>query len=282
MTRRAPGVAGTLFKHVGLGLAVVVAVPTPWSALAAINLRLSSHVPWAIPAGIAYACLAMAYLNGRGWPRSTAAARRSCFRARPLVLAELNWALIAGLAAVTSLWLLFAASGRLSTPVSQRSEAAWSPIVLLGAIITSAAVTAISEEGGLRGYMQAPLERLIGPVPAIATTSLFFVLIHLSHGVGAIARNGLFYLAAGCVYGPLAYLTQSILPSLLLHFLGDVLAFGLRSSLVQLTSPREASIRAYLVLSALLIAGASVAAFFRLAHLTASKRSHLGRQDAAV
>jgi membrane protease YdiL (CAAX protease family) len=282
MTRRALQTAGALFKHVGLGLAVVVAVATPWSALVVFNLRLSPHVPWAIPAGIVYVCLAFAYLNGSGWPKSTSTARRRYFRAQPLVLAEFNWALLAGLAAVTSLWLLFAASGYFSARAPQGSEAALPPMVLLGAIIISAAVTAIAEEGGLRGFMQAPLERLIGPVPAIATTSLFFVLIHLSHGVAALARNGPFYLAAGCVYGLLAYLTQSILPSLLLHFLGDVLTFGLRSSLVYLTSPREAGVRAFLILSALLVACASGAAFLRLARLTASKRSHLGAEDAGV
>ncbi len=282
MTRRALQVAGVFFKHVGLGLAVAVAVATPWSALVVFNLSFSPHVPWAIPVGVAYVCLAMAYLNGSGWPKSTSAARRCYFRAQPLVLAEFSWALLAGLAAVTFLWLCFVASGSLSAQAPQGSQAGWPPIVLLGAIIISAAVTAISEEGGLRGFMQAPLERLIGPAPAIATTSLLFVLIHLSHGVAALARYGLFYLAAGCVYGLLAYLTQSILPSLLLHFLGDIFAFGLRSSLVHLTSPRDASTRAFLVFLALLVACASGAAFFRLARLTTSKRSRLGTADAPI
>ena len=281
MTRRALQTAGALLKYVGLGLAVAVAVAAPWSALVIFNLRLSPHVPWAIPAGIAYVWLAMAYLNGSGWPKSTSAARRRYFRAQPLAWAEFNWAFLAGLAAVASLWLLFAASGYLSAQTPQGSEGDLPPMVLLGAIIIGAAVTAIAEEGGLRGFMQAPLERLIGPVPAIATTSVFFVLIHLSHGVAALVRNGPFYLAAGCVYGLLAYLTQSILPSLLLHFLGDILTFGLRSSLVHLTSPHGAGVRAFLVLSALLVASVSGAAFLRLARLTAGKRSHLGAEDAA-
>ncbi len=282
MTRRGLHVAGALLKHVGLGLVVAVAVATPWSALVMFNMRFSPHVPWAIPAGIAYVWLAMAYLNGSGWPKSTSVARRRYFRARPLVLAEFTWALLAGLAGIVSLWLFFAVFRFLSAQAPQSSEVDLPPMVLFGAIIISAAVTAIAEEGGLRGFMQAPLERLIGPVPAIATTSLFFVLIHLSHGVAALTRNGPFYLAAGCVYGLLAYLTQSILPSLLLHFFGDILAFGLRSSLVHLTSPREASIRAFLVLSALLVACASGAAFLRLARLSAGRRSHLGADDAGV
>jgi membrane protease YdiL (CAAX protease family) len=197
-------------------------------------------------------------------------------------MAEFNGAFVAGLAGVTSLWLLFAASGYLSAQTPQASQASLPFIVVLGATIIAAAVTAIAEEGGLRGFMQAPLERLIGPVPAIAITSFFFILIHLSHGVAALARNAPFYLAAGFIYGLLAYLTQSILPSLILHFLGDILVFALRSSLVHLASPRGAGLKASLAASALLVACASGAAFFRLARLTASKRAHLRDEDAKM
>ena len=275
-------IAGTLSKYVGLGLAVTVAVAVPWSALVALDLRFSPRLPWAIPAGMAYMCAATAYLNGSGWPKSTAAARKRYFRAQPLVLAEFNWALLAGLAAVTCLWLLYAAFGYLSTPPPRASEAGLPLIVLLGAALVAAAVTAIAEEGGLRGFMQTPLERLLGPAPAIAISSFFFVLIHLSHGVAELARNAPFYFAAGCVYGLLAYLTRSILPSLILHFLGDVLVFALKSSLVHYTSPSGSMKRVSLVASALLLAGASWAAFFRLARLTSSKRSRVSAEGARL
>jgi len=274
VTHRTLQVAGALLKHVGLGLAVVIAVAIPWSALAAFNLRLSPHVPWAIPVGIAYVFLAMAYLNGSGWPSSTSAARRRYFRAQPLGLMEFGWAFLAGLAGVVTLWLLFAASGYLPAQATHSNETDLPPLVLLGAIVIGAAVTAIAEEGGIRGFMQARLERLVGPAAAIATTSVFFALIHLSHGVVALVQYGPFYLAAGAVYGLLAYLTQSILPSLLLHFLGDVLVFGLSFSLVHLSGPLGTNTRAFLALFAIFAACASGAAFFRLARLTAGKRSH--------
>jgi membrane protease YdiL (CAAX protease family) len=274
--------AGTLSKYVGLGLAVTIAVTVPWSVLAMLNLRLSPRVPWAIPAGIAYLCAATAYLDGSGWPQSTSADRKRYFRAQPLGLAEFNWALLAGLAAVTSLWLLFAASGSLSAQPPRAPEAGLPFIVLLGATIIAAAVAALAEEGGLRGFMQAPLERLLGPAPAIAITSFFFVLIHLSHGVAALARNAPFYFAAGCVYGLLAYLTQSILPSLILHFLGDILVFAMRSSLVHFASPSGSSVRASLLALALLVAYASWAAFLKLARLTSSNRSRVSAEAARM
>jgi membrane protease YdiL (CAAX protease family) len=265
--------ARPIFTHIGLGLAVTAAVAIPWSALVVVNVRLSPHLPWAIPAGVAYAWLAVAYLGGRWPPRSTSAARRRYFRAHQIPRVEFLWAFLAGLAAISSLWLLFAALGRLSMQAPRGAEADLPLGFVVGAIVIGAAVTAIAEEGGLRGFMQAPLERLIGPAPAIATTSVCFVLIHLSHGVAAFARTAPFYLAAGCVYGLLAYLTQSILPSLLLHSLGDVFTFAIRSSLVQFTGPRETGTKASLIVLAVLGVCASTVSFLRLARLTRTKRS---------
>ena len=71
-------------KPIGIGLAVAVAVAVPWSAIVVLDLRLSPRAPWAVPVGVVYACLAFAYLAGRGWPASTSAARQRDFRARPL------------------------------------------------------------------------------------------------------------------------------------------------------------------------------------------------------
>jgi membrane protease YdiL (CAAX protease family) len=282
MARPTLRLALAVLKHVGLGLAVLIGVAAPWSALVVLNLRASPDTPWALPAGVAYVFAAIVYLNGVGWPRSTSATRKRYLRAQPLALLEFSWSLIAGFAAVAALWLSFAATGYLFAEQAQRPQTNVPVVFLLGAIVIGAAVTALAEEGGLRGFMQVPLEYLIGPAPAIVTTSVLFVLIHLSHGVAALIRNGPFYFAAGCVYGLLAYLSQSILPSFLLHFLGDLLVFGLRSSVVHLASPPSAGIRASLIVFALLLACTSEIAFLRLARLTADKRSHLGIREAAV
>jgi membrane protease YdiL (CAAX protease family) len=280
MTHRAIPLIATVAKHAGLGLCVVVAVPIPWAVLGGANLRLSPHVPWAIPAGVAYLFLALLYLNGRGWPRSTSAARRRDSRLLPLAFPQFGWSLLAGLAAIASLWLLYAASGQLSASPAQRPQPDLSPVVLFGAIVIGAGATALAEEVGLRGFMQAPLESVIGPGRAIAATAICFVLIHLSHGFEAVLRYGVLYLAAGCIYGLLAYLTQSVLPSLLLHFLGDVLLFGLRSSLLHVTTAPQPRIRACLFVSAVVAAAASGAAFIRLARVTRGARAHLRSPEA--
>jgi membrane protease YdiL (CAAX protease family) len=282
MARPTPPVALAVATHIGLGLAIVVGIAAPWSVLVVLNLRLSPTVPWSLPTGLIYLFLMAGYLNGRGWPLSTSEVRRRHFRALVPPPAAFLSALLAGFAGVTALWLGFAATGDLLAQHSQRSQSNLPPVFLFGAIILGAAVTALAEEAGLRGFMQAPLEVLVGPVPAICTTSLVFVLIHLSHEVSALARAGPFYLAAGCIYGLLAYLSQSILPSLLLHFLGDLLLFGLRSSVVRLGGQLSRISATPLLLAALVATLASVIAFVILARLTAGKRPPLGKAGVAV
>jgi hypothetical protein len=70
----------------------------------------------------------------------------------------------------------------------------------------------------------------------------------------------------------MAYLSQSILPSLLLHFLGDLLLFGLRASVVPLDGPLSGIPAARLFVAALVAALASAIGFVILARLTASTR----------
>jgi mannose-6-phosphate isomerase-like protein (cupin superfamily) len=167
------------FGLIGLGVMGVITVP--WSLLAVVNLRLSPHVPWAIPITLIYLAVVVVYLAGRG--------------------------------------------GRVST--------------------TGA-----------------------------------FVLIHAARGFAALAYYSPFYVAAGVVYGLLAYLTQSIIPSFLLHFLGDTAAFALRTSLVRVSSP-DGRGAAFCLALALIAVVVSVAAFRHLAGITAPTRLHAVRQMTA-
>jgi ABC-2 type transport system permease protein/sodium transport system permease protein len=85
----------------------------------------------------------------------------------------------------------------------------------------SGVVSGVLEEASFRGYMQAPLEQRYGPAIAIAVTSLFFALIHITHGLALLAFRFPYYLAVSAVYGILAWRTGSILPGLALHSIGD-------------------------------------------------------------
>ncbi len=46
------------------------------------NLKLSPSIPWLLPATALWLWILSRYLNGEGWPRSTAESRRRDLRAR--------------------------------------------------------------------------------------------------------------------------------------------------------------------------------------------------------
>jgi membrane protease YdiL (CAAX protease family) len=185
---------------------------------------------------------------------------------------------VSGGAAVVALWFVFAAVGGFERQGTPGREATLGETVLLASVIVSAAVTAIGEEAGLRGFMQAPLEARLGPALAITATTIAFVVIHAGHGIRTLLYMSPFYVATGIVYGSLAYLTQSILPSLFLHFLGDTCVFALRSSLIRVSRLDTEGARGFCITAALLAVGVSMVAFKQLASITAPLRD---RSDAA-
>ncbi len=256
-----------------LGLLVMAATNVPWSVLAYANLRLSPRTPWSIPVTALYLTAILAYLNGSGPPASTKAFRHESLRIRWLSVAEWRWSLIAGGLTVVALWLMYAALGNFNRPVPLSREAAIVPMwVLVSALIISAAVTAIAEESGFRGYMQVPIEERFGAAVAVGVSTIMFVMVHLSHGVTPLLRNGPYYAVVGCVYGVLAHLTRSILPSLILHFAGDVVTFGARLSIVRISVPQAGSLSIVIPVSAAAAGVAGVLAFARLQRIARTKR----------
>jgi membrane protease YdiL (CAAX protease family) len=213
MWRRLP----VWFRAVVLGL-VVAGVPTlVWGALAATNLRFTPRLPWAAPV--------MAVLLWVYWRIAGGNGRREYLRGTPLPPRVWRLALLGGGSAVAAVWASFAALRGVLHVVPPAADIARFPIwTIFASIVAGSAVAGIAEEAGFRGYMQVPLERAYGPVVAIGTTSILFTLVHLTHGARILVFLP-FYFVVAVVYGLLAYLTGSILPSMTLHFTGDVLMF---------------------------------------------------------
>jgi membrane protease YdiL (CAAX protease family) len=124
------------------------------------------------------------------------------------------------------------------------------------------AVAGVTEEAGFRGYMQLPLERAYGPVIALATTSVIFTLIHLTHGA-AILPFLPFFLAAAVIYSLLTIVTGSILPSMTLHFAGDVMLLTMRYIAARegAVSPVTGVVAVRPAIAFLVLVGLSVLAF---------------------
>jgi membrane protease YdiL (CAAX protease family) len=88
-------------------------------------------------------------------------------------------------------------------------------------VVMSAIVSGVVEETSFRGYMQRPIERPHGPVIAILVTGSLFGFAHFTHPeVGLVLLP--YYLAVAAVYGALAWLTDSIYPSMVLHAGGNM------------------------------------------------------------
>jgi membrane protease YdiL (CAAX protease family) len=189
--------------------------------LAKLNATVRPDLPWAALLTLLHLAALLAWLNGAGPPRSTAGQRRQRLRlwpARPrdasgeFVLSNGNIVALLGL-----LYLLWIVVGRLSPTPDLTAFATtsyrWSLFLMYGL------VAGIVEEAAFRGYMQTGLERH-HPHNALWVTSLVFVAVRFTHGVGVILlAPGLFIVSM--LYGMLARQTGTILPGMAIHVVGD-------------------------------------------------------------
>ena len=197
----------------------------PWALLVGANTKYWSAVPWAVPPTALYLWLFWRWTRGAGWPRSTSAARRALARANPIPDEMWGMALFAGLLGLVVVMLLQSVMSRLvALPQQQDIDPSRFPAwtVLLW-VLMSSAVAGVVEEIGFRGYLQGPIERRHGPVIAILVTGILFGLLHFTHREVTFVLLP-FYLSVAVVYGALAYLTNSVLPGIVLHAGGDVVA----------------------------------------------------------
>jgi membrane protease YdiL (CAAX protease family) len=197
---------------------------TPWALLVAANMKFFPSVPWAVLPTILYLWFFWQYVQGAGWPRSTAESRRTNLRAHRLSADVWGCALLAGGLGLVALVLFFRVMNRLVTfPQQQVLDISQIPfLTMLSLLLMGSVVAGIVEEASFRGYMQGPIERRHGPVIAILVTGTLFGFAHFTHPEVTLILMP-YYLAVAAIYGALAYLTNSILPSMVLHAGGNVL-----------------------------------------------------------
>lgn len=215
-------------RAVVVGLLVLVAGNFLPQGLIAANVG-SPAVPWSAAAIAVYLWLYWQYVNGRGWPRSTSAARRQGLRAVPLPARLWRWSLTAGalgIAALTALTYALAHVMPLGLDAIPDALLQLPAATLVGIVVTVSVMAGIVEEAAFRGYMQGPIERRHGPVVAIAVVSVVFALAHAPGSAAEAPRMALIVIAS-VGYGILAYLTGSILPGVVLHAAQDILGSAL-------------------------------------------------------
>ena len=214
-----------LIRAVLIGSIVAIAGTGPWALLSGANLKYFSSVPWSVPPTALYLWFFWRYLQGAGWPRSTAETRRASLRANRLPDDVWGAALFAGVLGLVAVVLLLRILSRLVVVQQQQlPDLSQIPFVtLLLILLMSAVVAGVVEEASFRGYMQGPIERRHGPVVAILVTGTLFGFLHFTHPEVTLVLMP-YFLAVAAVYGALTYLTKSILPALFLHAGGNFLS----------------------------------------------------------
>ena len=218
-------------KVVGFGLlafAITTFAGGVWSALLVTNLRSSPAVPWSVLAMALLLWLMWSYLGGSGWPRSTSEARRRYLRANRRSGRTYLWSWVAGVLSVVALagyWIVLFQLVKMP-PNALSDVSSYPRITVALMILMGSLVSPLMEEAGFRGYFQVALEREFrGPV-AVAISSVLFALAH-GPTQGFLWPKLLFYFLVGVGFGATAYLTNSILPAIPVHFVGLLIFFTL-------------------------------------------------------
>jgi len=201
------------------------------------NLKFLPAVPWLLPATLVWLWLFWRYCDGHGWPRSTAEARRRDLRARPLSGQEWFWSLLAGSLGMICVDAIAFLTPRLAEiprdafklPLDLSVYPWWT---LAAILISISAVAGMVEEAGYRGYMLSGIERRHGWTVAILITGfVFFLDHHISHAYATFAFLP-FFLAVSALHGLLVYTTRSVLPSVVLHTIADLIIIPVQYGLI--------------------------------------------------
>ena len=214
-----------ILRAILLALLILIVGQLP-TGLIFFNLHITASIPWFLPITLLWLWLLWRYLNGWGWPASTAQIRSQNLRAHKIPAKVWLWSILGGgIGLMSVLGLTFVISHHFELP-AKAYEAPFDvtlfPVWTIFSFFVAIAITAaVVEEAAFRGYMLSQLQKRYGWQWGILITAIVFYVAHLSHAYATIAFLP-FFLAYSILHGYLVYLTRSILPSVFLHALGDI------------------------------------------------------------
>ena len=188
------------------------------------NLKFHPEIPWAFPMTVVVLAVYGAYFSGWGPPAGTRDARKRLGRAS-LPSARI-WraaipAMVFGIIALVALRLLLPSLMPVRAPSVSIPLSSYPLPTIIGALLSIAAIAAVTEEIAFRGYMQKPLEEAYGIVPAVLIVGIMFWVAHLDHGITITHLP--FHMSASIALGLLVYLTRSLIPAMIAHGAADIL-----------------------------------------------------------
>lgn len=209
-----------IVKAVIIGMLVMIAGTIPRNVIFVTNLRYYPNFPWAVPLAAVYLWFFWRYLNGAYPPESTAEERRTSLRANRVSLRVWVWSLLAGGLGIVALVIALRVANRMVLlPQQQLPDLTQIPkFTILSLLLMAAPIAGIVEEAAFRGYMQRPIERRYGLAIAVLITGTMFAVAHLDFTPVLLP----YYVAVSAIYGTITYLTDSILPAIVLHTSGNI------------------------------------------------------------
>lgn len=208
-----------------LALAISTFAGGIWAGLMLANVKISPRLPWAFVVMAVFLWLAWRYLGGKGWPKHASETRRQYLRANAVSTQVYFLALLSGalaIIALAGLWIvmfqLFRMAPNVLPDYSRYPMFTIAVFILMGSLVSP-----FMEEAAFRGYLQVALERRFSAPAAISVSSLFFALAHLNHGF--LLPKLTVYFLVGVTFGLMAFLTNSILPVIPVHIIGDLTFF---------------------------------------------------------
>lgn len=196
-----------------------------WLALIVGNLKTTPTIPWSIAVMAALLWIIWQYCDGKWSPESTAGIRHHLMRAKSVPKKILVWAFLAGIFSIVALmgfWIILSSLVKFPRNVTLNSSSY--PWYVSFLVVVMASVSgSITEEIGFRGYFQKTLEMKGRGRAAIFIIALSILPAHaLTQGFKWPVL--VFYLLVDIMLGAIAYLTDSILPGVVVHAVG-LLAF---------------------------------------------------------
>ncbi|MEM8891038.1 MAG: CPBP family intramembrane glutamic endopeptidase [Bacteroidota bacterium] len=212
-----------------LGFLILELGTRSWSLLALANIKTTPSIPWSFPAMAAVLWFIWNYLNGKWNPQSTQEKRRLWMRANKVDPQKKLWTWNSAILLGITLLLLILISTRLIDFPSGQIEqieriSVYSDLMVVALIIMTSIVAGMIEEIAFRAYMQKPMELRYSPQMAIIIVALFFSLLHLPNATIAPQLLLLFFLGS-LGWGVLAYLSNSIIPGVIIHSLVDIISY---------------------------------------------------------
>ena len=200
-----------------------------WSLLALANLKLTPDIPWSYPLMLFVLFLGWKYLDGKGPPKSTQKNRNLWMRANALAPGKRKWGWISAILLGMIILILILLGARLmdvpSGQIDQIERISIYPFwTIVSLIIMTSLVAGIIEEISFRGYMQKPMETKYGPTKAILIVATFFTLLHLPNATITPHLIPIFFVGS-IGWGVLAYLTNSIIPGVVIHCTVDIISY---------------------------------------------------------